>query len=328
MRPKARSTSRPNAKTKVSLKTSLKQRNSVQIVEVALRDGLQNESMTVSILNRTELAIRLIEAGTRRMELGAFVRPDRVPQMTGSGDVIEKIVGAYPRGLFSALVPNTKGMLEAIKSGIPEIAVFTAASESFTKANINCTIDESFERFEDVIRMAKKNKIKVRGYLSTCFGCPFEGPVKVAKVVKLAERLLEMGCYEVSIGDTIGVGNPEQVTEVFKALNRRIPLKRLAGHFHDTRGTALANILRAYDLGVRIFDSSLGGLGGCPYAPGAAGNVSTEDVVYMFEGMGVKTGLDLSKLIQTNQWFSEVMDKQLPSKMARAGLPVKLFTNN
>lgn len=292
----------------------------VHIVEVALRDGLQNESVTVSIGHRIELALRMQEAGVQRMELGAFVRPDRVPQMQGSSEVISKFLREKPKGHFSALVPNSKGMLEAIKTEIKEVAVFTAASESFTKANINCSIEESFERFQEVLKMAKIHKIKVRGYLSTCFGCPFEGKVKEDKVVKVAERLLDLGCYEISIGDTIGVANPNQVESLFKKLKKRVPLKHLAGHFHDTRGTALANILRAYDVGVRIFDSSLGGLGGCPYAPGAAGNVSTEDVVYMFDGMGVKTGIDLEKMIQINQWFAEIMDKPLPSKMAKAGM--------
>lgn len=292
----------------------------VQIVEVALRDGLQNESINVSILDRIELARRMLEAGVSRMELGAFVRPDRVPQMRGSGNVIDKVLESKPKGEFSALVPNVRGMQEALKTSIKEVAVFTAASESFAQANINCSIDESFERFKDVLTMAKKNKIKVRGYLSTCFGCPFEGEVKEKKVIEVAERLLDLGCYEISIGDTIGVANPDQVESLFKKLQKRVPIKKLAGHFHDTRGTALANILRAYDVGVRIFDSSLGGLGGCPYAPGAAGNVATEDVLYMFDGMGLKTGINLEKMIQTNQWFSEVMDKKLPSKMAKAGM--------
>ncbi len=295
-------------------------RQKVQIVEVALRDGLQNEAINVSVTNRIELATRLLEAGVNRLELGAFVRADRVPQMQGSKEVIEQFLSTKPKGGFSALVPNERGMIEALKTPIKEVAVFTAASESFAKANINCSIEESFERFEEVLKLAKKNKIKVRGYLSTCFGCPFEGPVKEEKVVKIATRLLQIGCYEISIGDTIGVANPDQVSSLFKKLKKTIPLEKLAGHFHDTRGTALANILRAYDLGVRTFDSSLGGLGGCPYAPGAAGNVSTEDVLYMFHGMGIKTGVNLEKMIQTNQWFAKIMGKTLPSKMAKAGM--------
>lgn len=298
-------------------------REKVQIVEVALRDGLQNESVSVAIEDRVELARRLVKAGVARMELGAFVRADRVPQMRGSKQVIDQFLETQGGGGYSALVPNSRGMDEALKTQIKEVAVFTAVSESFTKANINCTVDESFERFSDVIKIAKKNKIKVRGYLSTCFGCPYEGAVDPAKAVRVAERLFKLGCYEISIGDTIGVATPNQVADLFKRLKRRIPLKKLAGHFHDTRGTALANILRAYDVGVRIFDSSLGGLGGCPYAPGAAGNVATEDVVYMFNGMGVQSGLDLGQLVETNRWFSGVMKKELPSKMSKAGLPRK-----
>lgn len=294
----------------------------VQIVEVALRDGLQNESRPVSVTDRVSLAEKLIGAGVRRLELGAFVRQDRVPQMAGSQEVIQQVMASPPKGvLFSALVPNLKGLEEALKTPLQEIAVFTGASESFTKANINCGIEESFARFEPVLRVSKKRKIKVRGYLSACFGCPYEGPVDEKKVVELARRLYKMGCYEISIGDTIGVATPKQVASLFSKLKRSIPVRRLAGHFHDTRGTALANVLTAFQSGVRIFDSSLGGLGGCPYAPGAAGNVATEDVVYMFDGMKVKTGLCLEKLIETNHWFSEIMGKKLPSKMAQAGLP-------
>jgi len=299
-------------------------KKTVQIVEVALRDGLQNESTPVSTADRVILAERLVAAGVRRMELGAFVRVEKIPQMAGSMDVIQKTLRHFPdqkKFGFSALVPNQRGMDEALRSGIREVAIFTAASESFTKANINCTISESFERFADVMKTARANKVKVRGYLSTCFGCPYEGPVDEKRVAQVAEQLYEIGCYEVSIGDTIGVANPRQVEKLFRRLEKVIPIAQLAGHFHDTRGTALANILAAYQVGVSVFDSSLGGIGGCPYAPGAAGNVATEDVIYMFDGMGVKTGLDLRKLVDTNHWFSEVMGKRLSSKMALAGLP-------
>lgn len=298
-------------------------KKNVRIVEVALRDGLQNESVPIAIADRVRLAERLIKAGSLRMELGAFVRPDRVPQMAGSMDVITQVLAKFPdqkKFTFSALVPNQMGMDEALKSGVKEIALFTAASESFARANINCTIEESFERFAPVMEAARKNKIRVRGYLSTCFGCPYEGKVDEARVVKLAERLWKMGCYEVSIGDTIGVANPAQVRRIFKKLLKRIPAKALAGHFHDTRGTAVANVLAAFELGIPTFDASLGGLGGCPYAPGAAGNVATEDVVYMFEEMGVRTGLDLAELIATNQWFAGVMGKKLVSKLGQAGV--------
>ncbi|MBX2994185.1 MAG: hydroxymethylglutaryl-CoA lyase [Bdellovibrionaceae bacterium] len=303
-------------------------KKSVQIVEVGLRDGLQNEKATVSVPERIELAKRLAEAGSKRMELGAFVRADWVPQMAGSKEVIDGVF-ALVRGKsmpskieFSALVPNERGLEMALETGIKEIAVFGAASETFSKKNINCTIEESFEKFAAVIKVAKKKKIKVRGYLSCCFGCPFEGDIDEKKVVELTKRLIKMGCYEVSIGDTIGIAHPGQVKSLFAKLKRAVPVKKLAGHFHDTRGTALVNILTAYEMGVRVFDSSLGGLGGCPYAPGSAGNVATEEVVFMFEGMGVSTGLDLELLIEANHWMSGVMKKELTSRLSKAGLPV------
>ncbi len=320
--------------------------NSIQIVEVGLRDGLQNEKSLVSTQNRVHLANLFREAGVTRMELGAFVKADWVPQMAGSKEVIEKVLSTsaiisatsaktksakvtkvtknakvkWPE--YSALVPNRHGFEEALATGIREVAIFGSSTESFSQENINCSIEESFQRFAEVLKLAKKNKIRVRAYLSTCFGCPFEGPVDPKKVVQLAKRMIEMGCYEVSISDTIGVANPEQVKALFRKLKQVIPVTKLAAHFHDTRGTALANILAAYELGVRVFDSSLGGLGGCPYAPGAAGNVSTEDVVYMFEGMGVMTGLELPKLIAANHWMAQVMGKELLSKVSKAGLPI------
>lgn len=296
----------------------------VQIVEMALRDGLQNESFSVPIAERIGLAERLVAAGSSRVELGSFVRSDKIPQMAGSAEVIRLVLSKFPNQKkfpFSALVPNSRGMEDALKTGIREIAIFTAASESFAKANINCSIEESFERFVPVMQMAKAKGLRVRGYLSTCFGCPYEGQVSEAKVIQLAKRLIKIGCYEVSIGDTIGVATPLQVSRVFKKLKVAIPVKKIAAHFHDTRGTALANVLMAHQVGIRVFDSSLGGLGGCPYAPGAAGNVATEDVVYMFEGMGISTGLDLRKLIETHHWFQDVMGKKLNSKMSSAGLP-------
>ena len=303
----------------------------VEIVELGLRDGLQNEKMTVSVETRVELARRLADAGVRRMEIGAFVRADKVPQMAGSKEVTmaalkfqkEKVIS--PQVRFCALVPNEKGMIEALPTGVNEVAIFASCTESFSKSNINCTIEESFERFASVIALAKKNKIKVRGYLSVCFGCPYEGKVSEAKVVSLAKRLYELGCNEISIGDTIGVANPLQVERLFKKLKKAIPIKKLAGHFHDTRGTAISNILRAYEIGVRTFDTSLGGLGGCPYAPGSAGNVATEDVVYMFDGMGIKTGLNLKSYIETSRWFAAQIHKELPSKVSKAGLPSSML---
>lgn len=296
----------------------------VQIVEVGLRDGLQNEEKSLSVDQRVELARRLADAGAKTLELGAFVRPDRVPQMANSDQVIIKSKEILKRksGIqISALVPNVRGLELALQTPVGQVAFFTASSESFAKANINCSVEESLLRLEEILKVTRKQKIKVRGYVSTVFGCPYEGDVPLAKSIFLVERLLKMGCYEVSVGDTIGVANPEQVRNFFNRLSKKVSLKKVAGHFHDTRGTALANILMSYQMGVRIFDSSIGGLGGCPYAPGASGNVATEDVVYMFQGMRVDTGLDLKKLIATNHWLSEEMGKELPSKVGKASLP-------
>lgn len=299
----------------------------VTIVEMGLRDGLQNEKAVVSVETRIALAEKLANAGALRLEVGAFVRAEKIPQMAGSKEIVTGVLALQKQKSvankvsFSALVPNEKGMQEALSTGIKEIAIFASCSESFSKANINCTIEESFERFIPVMALAKKNKIKVRGYLSVCFGCPYEGKVSEAKVVELAKRLYKLGCYEVSVGDTIGVADPVQVERLFKKLKKVVPSKKLAAHFHDTRGTAVANILRAYEVGITIFDSSLGGLGGCPYAPGSAGNVATEDVVYMFEKMGIKTGIDLGKYIEINRWMSVQMHKELSSKVSKAGLP-------
>lgn len=297
----------------------------IQIVEVGLRDGLQNEKILVRLETRSELLEKLSQAGARRLEIGAFVRSDKIPQMAGSKEVIEKAIEARKNKKissstqFSALVPNLKGLEEAISTGIEEIAIFASASESFSKANINCSIEESFERFLPVVKLAKSKKIKIRGYLSVCFGCPYEGEVSPRAVVSLAKKLYQMGCYEISIGDTIGVASPLQVKKIFSLLKKQIPIKKIAGHFHDTRGTSLANICAAIDQGVRVFDTSLGGLGGCPYAPGSAGNVATEDVVYMLEKMGYKTGIDLNQYIQINHWMSEKMGKKLPAKLSKAG---------
>ncbi|HEY8269836.1 MAG TPA: hydroxymethylglutaryl-CoA lyase [Pseudobdellovibrionaceae bacterium] len=298
----------------------------VTIVEMGLRDGLQNEKVVLSTEDRLEILKRLLDAGSRRVEVGAFVSPQWVPQMAGSAEVTLAALRMQkekksPKGTeFSVLVPNEKGMSMAIETGVKEVAIFAAASESFSKKNINCTIEESFERFKVVLDLAKKHKIKVRGYLSTCFGCPFEGKISEAKVIRLAKRLHQIGCYEISIGDTIGIADPAQVERVFKKLKKVVPVKKLAAHFHDTRGQALANILVTYNLGIRVFDASVGGLGGCPYAPGAAGNVATEDVAYMFQGMGVKTGLNIEKMVAMNPWLTEKIQHTLPSKVGKVGL--------
>lgn len=300
-------------------------KKSVVIVEMGLRDGLQNEKHVLDASTRVEFAKRLIEAGTKRVEIGSFVSAAWVPQMAGTAEVLTKTLalqknGGLPKKTeFSVLVPNEQGMQAAVQSGVKEVAIFAACSESFSKKNINCSIEESFKRFEPVMALAKKHKIKVRGYLSTCFGCPFEGKVSEAKVVKLAQRMHKLGVYELSIGDTIGVADVGQVRSLFKKLKKVVPAKKLAGHFHDTRGQALANILAAYELGISVFDTSIGGLGGCPYAPGATGNVATEDVVYMFHGLGVKTGLNLDKLLELNPWVAEKIQHPLPSKVGKVG---------
>lgn len=292
----------------------------VRLIEVGLRDGLQNEKINLSVEHRLELIHQLIQAGIENFEIGAFVSPKWVPQMACTEDLVIQYNKKYKSAKKlqpSVLVPNEIGLEKAISHNLGEIAIFASCSESFSQKNINCSIAESFERFEKVVRLAKKNKIKVRGYLSVCFGCPYDGVIDEKKVVQLAKKLIDMGCYEVSIGDTIGIAHVGQVESLFKKLIKVIPVKKLAGHFHDTRGQALANILAAYKLGIRTFDSSIGGLGGCPYAAGATGNVATEDVVYMFEGMGIKTNLNLSKLIKTNAWLSQVMGKELSSKVSR-----------
>lgn len=296
----------------------------VRIVEVSLRDGLQYEKKILSVETRAKMASKLIEAGVRHMELGAFVNPKRVPQMKGTPQLVAKVIRAQKKTTrvnFSALVPNDRGMMDAIESGIQEVAVFTAASKTFALKNINCTPEESLKRFSSVIKMAKKNKVKVRGYISTCFGCPYEGKIGEEKVTELAEKLFELGAYEVSIGDTIGVATPLQVKSLLLNLFRVASPKKYALHFHDTRGTAVANVLEGLEYGIRNFDSSLGGLGGCPFAKGAQGNVATEDLLYMIHGMGFNTGIDLSKIIKINHWIKKILGHSLPAKLSRAGIP-------
>lgn len=298
----------------------------IRITEVGPRDGLQNDPTKLSVAERVELAGRLTQAGIRRLELGAFVSAEWVPQMENSGEVIAECLKLQAQGQipkqtsFSALVPNERGMQDALKSGVKEIAIFASATESFSQKNLNCSIEESFRRFELVIKLAKRNKVRVRGYLSMCFGCPFEGKVSETRVVQLTKRLVKIGAYEVSVGDTLGVANPKQVRSLVSKLKKAVGAKRIALHFHDTRGTALANILAGLDLGVETFDSSVGGLGGCPYAPSALGNVATEDVIFMLHGMGLKTGIDLAKLIEVSRWLAGKVGHALPSRVAAARL--------
>lgn len=299
---------------------------SVTLVEVGLRDGLQNEKAIISPSAKIEMAQKLAAAGVKRMEIGSFVRPDWIPQMAGSGEVVRGVLvlqksGKIPKNVeFSALVPNEKGFHDALEAGAKEIAIFAACTESFSKKNINCSISESFARFAPVMKLAKKHKVKVRGYLSVCFGCPFEGDVPESRVVTLAQAMVKLGCFEVSIGDTIGVAHAGQVERLFKKLKTKIGAKKIAGHFHDTRGQALANIQKSLQLGITTFDSSVGGLGGCPYAPGATGNVATEDVVYMLNGMKLKTGFDLNALIEMQPWISEKVGHPLPSHVGKVGV--------
>ncbi len=298
----------------------------VTIVEMGLRDGLQNEKVILSLDQRIYILQGLANAGLKRIEVGAFVRSEKVPQMAFTKELLSQAQELKKQKkilkdvYYSVLVPNLQGWEDATPLNPHEIGIFASCSESFSQKNINCSIDESFERFKSVIALAKKRKVKVRAYLSVCFGCPFEGPVSEKKVVELAQRMWAMKVDEISIGDTIGVAHVGQIRSLFKKLKKKIPLKKLVGHFHDTRGQALANILAAYGEGVRTFDTSLGGLGGCPYAPGSTGNVATEDVVYMFEGMGISTGINLEKLLSLNHEVESMMGKILPSKVSRAGL--------
>jgi hydroxymethylglutaryl-CoA lyase len=285
----------------------------VTVVEVGPRDGLQNEAIALTVDERAELCNRLLEAGLPVVEVGAFVSPKWVPQMAGSAEVLRR-VQPRPDQRVPVLVPNRKGFEDARQAGARAIAVFTAASETFNLKNVNATIDESLERFAAFVPDARRDGMWVRGYVSTCFGCPYEGPVDPAVVVGVTRRLVAAGCDEVSIGDTIGVGVPSQVSDVIGRLREAVPPGAIAVHFHDTRGTALANVLAALQEGVTIVDSSAGGLGGCPYAPGASGNLATEDLLYMLQGMGIETGVDLDKVAAASRGLGSRLGHPLPSR--------------
>jgi hydroxymethylglutaryl-CoA lyase len=269
----------------------------IRLVEVGPRDGLQNEARPLSVTDRVDMIEGLIGAGLRTIEAGSFVSPKWVPQMAGSGEVFALL--GRPDGInLPMLVPNLKGFEAARDAGVEEIAIFASASETFSQKNINCTINESFERFVPVLEGARAAGMRVRGYVSCVLGCPYEGVVGLSSVVDVARRLYDIGCYEISLGDTIGTGTPRAAAGMVKAVAGEIPMSAIALHEHNTYGQALANILACLDAGVRVFDSSVGGLGGCPYAKGATGNVATEELVYMLEGMGIRTGVDLPKLAQ------------------------------
>lgn len=285
----------------------------VKIVEVGPRDGLQNESKIIPTAIKVEFINQLSATGLKYIEAASFVSPQWVPQMADSREVMQKIK-RVPNVIYSALVPNIKGLGVALQVKVDEVAIFTAASETFAKKNINCTIAESFARFLPVITTAKKYHIPVRGYISCVLGCPYEGEIKPAKVAKVAAKLWQMGCDEISLGDTIGVGTPFKAQKLIAAVVKEIPKKNLAMHFHDTYGQALANIYASLQVGITIFDCSVAGLGGCPYAPGAAGNVATEDVIYMLNGLAIQTGVDLNKLIKTGKFISEYLDRAPRSK--------------
>ncbi|HEV7371847.1 hydroxymethylglutaryl-CoA lyase [Arenibaculum sp.] len=289
----------------------------VRIVEVGPRDGLQNEKAVVPAATKVELVDRLSAAGLPAVEAGAFVSPKWVPQMADTAEVLAAIA-RRPGVSYPVLVPNEKGLDAAIASGVAEVAVFGAASESFSRKNINCSIDESIERFRPVAARALERGMKVRGYVSCVLGCPYEGDVPAAKVAEVAERLLQLGCYEVSLGDTIGVGTPMRARAMIETVAARVPITRLAAHYHDTYGQALANILASLEAGIAVVDSSVAGLGGCPYAKGATGNVATEDVLYMLHGMGVETGVDLDAVAATGTWISRSLGRENLSKVGRA----------
>jgi hydroxymethylglutaryl-CoA lyase len=292
----------------------------VRVVEVGPRDGLQNEKMQVPTEQKIQFINILADAGLPVVEATSFVSPRAIPQLSDAAAVMAGIT-RLPTTEYPVLVPNIKGMERALASGVRSAAVFTAASEQFTRHNINATIAESLANFRPVLVLAQQEGIPVRGYISTVFGCPYQGKVDPQQVLHVAEALLEMGCQELSLGDTIGVATPNQVVDVLGLLfSAHIPAERLAVHFHDTRGTALANVLMALQMGISVIDSSAGGLGGCPYAPGAAGNLATEDLLYMLHGMGIETGVDLEKVVAATQFIAPYLGHAPTSKYYQAAM--------
>src|SRR5215471_12801139 len=290
--------------------------DAVSIVEMGPRDGLQNEKTPVSVGDRITFIERLLGAGLRTIEVGAFVSPKAVPQMVASDEVLRGV--NHLPGEFHVLVPNEKGYEAARDAGAKIVSVFAAASEGFSRANINCSIAESIARFEPVLARAKADGVKVRGYVSCVLGCPFEGEIKPKAVADVANKLWELGCYEISLGDTIGVGTPLKAKAMLRAVGAHVPVTNLAMHFHDTYGQALANLYAGMEEGVRVIDSAAGGLGGCPFAPGATGNVATEDVIYMLEGMGIATGIDMQRLLVATNEITRLIGRAPASRVANA----------
>ena len=289
----------------------------VKIVEVGPRDGLQNEKQAIDTATKVELIARLGASGLKAIEATAFVSPKWVPQMADNAEVMRQITRlngvTYP-----VLTPNLKGLEAALATGVTEVAVFAAASEAFSQKNINCSIDESIERFVTVIESAREHGVAVRGYVSTVVGCPYQGDVPPEKVAEVSKALFDLGCYEISLGDTIGVGTPLKVQTMLAEVSKAVPMDKLAGHFHNTYGMAIANIYASLQMGMAVFDASVAGLGGCPYAKGASGNVATEDVVYLLNGLGIDSGVDLTSLVETAVWVSAQLGRAPASNVAKA----------
>lgn len=289
----------------------------VRVVEVGPRDGLQNEARPIAVADKIRLVDDLGAAGLRYIEVGSFVSPKWVPQMAGSAEVFAGMT-RLPGVTYAALAPNLRGFEDALAAGVEEVAVFAAASETFSQRNINCSISESLARFEPILAAAQTHRVRVRGYVSCVLGCPYEGTVSPEQVMPVARALYQMGCHEVSLGDTLGVGTPGATRRLFDQVASAVPREALAGHFHDTYGQAVANVYASLLEGIAVFDASVAGLGGCPYARGATGNVSTEDLVYLLQGLGIDTGIDLDRLIAAGQRISDVLARANGSRAARA----------
>ena len=289
----------------------------VRLIEVGPRDGLQNEAQPISVADKVQLVDALSAAGLGYIEVGSFVSPKWVPQMAGSADVFAQIQ-RKPGVIYGALAPNLRGFEDALAAGVKEVAVFAAASEAFSQRNINCSISESLERFAPIMAAAQQQGVSVRGYVSCVLGCPYEGQVAPEQVAAVARELYAMGCYEVSLGDTIGTGTAGATRRMFEVVGKDVPRAKLAGHFHDTYGQAIANLYASLLEGINVFDSSIAGLGGCPYAKGASGNVATEDVLYLLNGLGIETGIDMDKLLVAGQQICSVLGRPTGSRVARA----------